>query len=98
MSDQRVAGLENVPTLKEQGVDLSIGTWRGLGVPKGTPQDVVDVLSNSTKKIAEEPSFRESLAKINLGHSYADANAFKTMIDQDSALFKTLVDKLDLKN
>lgn len=32
MSDGRVPGFESVPTLKERGVDLSIGTWRGLGV------------------------------------------------------------------
>jgi tripartite-type tricarboxylate transporter receptor subunit TctC len=98
MSDDRVAGFEHVPTLKERNIDLSIGTWRGLAVPKNTPQDVVDVLSEATKKTAEEPGFRNSLAKINLGYAYADANAFKAAIDHDSELFKGLVGKLDLKN
>ena len=98
MSDQRVAGFENVPTLKERNIDLSMGVWRGLAVPKATPQDVVDVLSIATKKIAEEPGFRNSLGKINLGYSYADANAFKATIDQDSQRFKALVERLNLKN
>ena len=32
--------MPDVPTLKEKGVDLSIGTWRGLIVSQKTPQDV----------------------------------------------------------
>jgi tripartite-type tricarboxylate transporter receptor subunit TctC len=44
MSDTRIKGFEQVPTLKERGMDISIGTWRGLAVNKQTPPDVVAVL------------------------------------------------------
>ncbi|BDY99963.1 hypothetical protein MUTS16_10370 [Escherichia coli] len=30
MADERMKTMPDVPTLKEKGVDLSIGTWRGL--------------------------------------------------------------------
>ena len=42
--------MPDVPTLKEKGVDLSIGTWRGLIVSQKTPQDVVDVLAKAAKR------------------------------------------------
>jgi hypothetical protein len=41
MSDKRSAILPDVPTLKEKGIDLSIGTWRAIGAPAGTPDDTV---------------------------------------------------------
>ncbi len=36
--------MPNVPTFKENGVDIVYGAWRGVGVPKGTPADVVAIL------------------------------------------------------
>jgi len=97
MADQRVKGFETVPTLKERKIDLSIGTWRGLVVPKNTPQNVVDVLKVAAKKIAEEPAFMDTLARLNLGYGYLDDAAFKVVINQDRETFKALIAKLGLK-
>jgi len=46
---ERHSFLPDVPTLKESGVDVdnSSVNFRGLMVPKGTPQDVIDYLSSS---------------------------------------------------
>lgn len=46
---QRSPVLPNVPTLKELGYELLIGTWQGYSVPKGTPPDRVRVLSEALK-------------------------------------------------
>lgn len=97
MADQRVKGFENVPTLKERKIDLSIGTWRGLGVAKGTPPDVVKTIEAFTKKAAEEPIMREVMDKLNLGYSYADGATFKAQMVRDNETFKQLVTKLNLK-
>jgi tripartite-type tricarboxylate transporter receptor subunit TctC len=98
MADQRVKGFEKVPTLKERNIDLSIGTWRGLAAPKNTPPEVVAYLKNVTLKASSEPAFREVLEKQNLGFSYADEAAFKANMAKDSAYFKTLMGKLNIKN
>ena len=37
MADSRVPAYGDVPTLREQGTDWSMGGWRGVGVPSGTP-------------------------------------------------------------
>jgi tripartite-type tricarboxylate transporter receptor subunit TctC len=98
MADRRSPGFEDVPTLKERNIDLAIGTWRGLGVPKDTPQEVVDLLVATAKKAADEPAFRESLAKAALGFSYADAAAFEAAIEQDREYFKQLTSKMSTQN
>jgi len=96
MADQRLAAFDKVPTLKEKGVDLSVQTWRGIVVPKKTPQDVQDVLRAAAKKTAEDPAFKEQLAKMNMTYAYLDAPTFKAAIDKDDVFFKTLMTKLGL--
>jgi tripartite-type tricarboxylate transporter receptor subunit TctC len=98
MAEQRVKGFDKVPTLKERGIDLVIGTWRGIAAPKNTPPDVVAYLKDLSQKAANEPAFREVLQKQNLGFSYADDVAFKANMAKDNAYFKALMGKLDLKN
>lgn len=98
MADQRVGGLfEKVPTLKERGIDLSIGVWRGLAVPKATPPDIVATLGTVAAKTADDAAFREVLAKANLGWAYADAAAFQKVIDKDRAFYAELVPRLGLQ-
>ena len=97
MADERVKGFENVPTLKEKGLDISIGTWRGLAVPKGTPPEIVAALRAATAKTAQEPAFREALQKQNMGYAYADGDAFYAVMARDHAFYKALIQKLGLK-
>ena len=44
ISPQRNPALPDIPTLREQGLDMVVGSWQGLFVPKGTPQPVVNKL------------------------------------------------------
>jgi tripartite-type tricarboxylate transporter receptor subunit TctC len=38
LAPQRLASAPDVPTTKELGYDVSVGTWRGFGVPLATPR------------------------------------------------------------
>ena len=50
---ERHSFLPDVPTLKELGIDVdnSSVNFRGLMVPKGTPQSVIDYLANTVPKM-----------------------------------------------
>ncbi|HSW19513.1 MAG TPA: tripartite tricarboxylate transporter substrate binding protein [Ramlibacter sp.] len=97
MSDERIKGFENVPTLKEKGVDVSVGTWRGLGVAKNTPPEIVAVLRAATAKTVQEQSLRDALDKQNMGYAYADGPAFGAVMAKDHAFYRALIQKLGLK-
>jgi tripartite-type tricarboxylate transporter receptor subunit TctC len=97
MSEQRIKGFEQVPTLKERGMDISIGTWRGLAVNKATPPDVVAVLRTATAKVAREPGLLEALDKQNMGYAYAEGDQFGAVMAKDHAFYKGLIQKLGLK-
>ena len=97
MADERIKGFENVPTLKEKGLDISIGTWRGLAVPKGTPPEVVAALRAATAKTVQEQSLRDALEKQNMGYAYAEGPAFASVMARDHAFYRGLIQKLGLK-
>jgi len=96
MADERSKAFPDVPTLKEKGIDLSVATWRGIVVPKKTPAPVVETLRKASKAAAEEPAFREQLAKMNLTWAYADGPEFGAAMQKDNAFFKDLMTKLGM--
>ena len=98
MSDKRIKGFEAVPTLKERNIDLSVGSWAGLGVPKNTPAQAVNYLKMVAAKTITEPALLETMDKLLLNPAYADDVAFKSQMMRDSEYFRVLVDNLKLKN
>jgi tripartite-type tricarboxylate transporter receptor subunit TctC len=58
----RIAYLPDTPTAKEQGLDVEVTQYRFMTVPKGTPQEVKDKLTEgmqATFKTAAYKSFNE---------------------------------------
>ncbi len=97
MSDQRMPGVfAQTPTFKERGIDLTVGAWRGLVAPKGTPDNVVKTLKDMARKAGNEASFRETLEKTNLGWSYGEGDVFLKQILADREMFKGILAKLDV--
>lgn len=98
MADRRLpAPYEKVVTFKEKGTDLVVGTWRGLALPLQTPPEVVKYWRDVTRKMAEDPAFREALLKANLQPAYMDGDQFQTFMNSQSAYFKNLLASVDLK-
>jgi len=44
ISPERNTAYPEIPTMREQGFNMAVGSWQGLFVPKGTPQPVVNRL------------------------------------------------------
>src|SRR6185295_3398522 len=53
----RDPALPDVPTAKEQGVDVSLEAWRGIAVPKGTPKPVIAALESSIRLTVNSQEF-----------------------------------------
>lgn len=53
------------------GIDVSIGTWRGFALKKGTPQEIVDILAKTFEKIYNSEEYkkyeRENLLNLRPG-------------------------------
>lgn len=61
VSDQRSTILPDVPTMREQGYDMHVGSWQGVFAPKGTPRAVVDKLFNAAQQTMKSPEVQKRL-------------------------------------
>jgi len=90
-SNERWAGLPDVPTMKEQGYeDSAAAIWIGAFAPAGTPQEIVDKLSANIAKAVEDKKVVDQLYGVGLvpvGSTPAEA---KTTLDTDIAKWKAL--------
>ena len=85
MADKRLDIFPDVPTLKESGVNWSFGVWRGILVPKGTPDNVVAVLERSLEKAYKNPKYKEFMDKTGLGMVWRSGAEFDKFIAADDA-------------
>ncbi len=61
-SERRLPGFPDVPTFRELGGDWVDGAYRGVGVPKSTPEDLRRKISDIFSEINKDPEFRQKMA------------------------------------
>ena len=88
---QRVPGID-VPTLKEQGINVEIGNWRGVFGAAGITPAQRDELTNRVIKATKSKAWTDALAKNNWTPALLTGKAFDEFVDKDfSALRATMV-------
>lgn len=96
-SDRRSATFPNVPTLKEQGIDLSIQFWIGLFAPAGTPGPIVKLLEAEIAKAVVHPQTVKSMAQLGLEPASSTSEAFARQISQETASWSALAKQKNIK-
>jgi tripartite-type tricarboxylate transporter receptor subunit TctC len=83
--------LPNVPTLKELGVNVDIGTWFGLLAPARTPKDVVARLNTEVVKILNSADFKKQMQEIGAQPVGNSADEMARQIREETQKFAGLV-------
>lgn len=89
--------LPNVPTLREQGVDVEVGSWFGVFAPKGTPREIVERVAAALARGTQSPGVEGQLARMSLYPDYRGPEAFARQIRDDIASYKSLIERTGLK-
>jgi len=55
VAPERSPTMPEVPTMREQGFDMAVGSWQGIFVPVGTPRPVIDVLFKAVTQSMADP-------------------------------------------
>ena len=61
--DKRSSTMPDVPTLKEQGIDVSAHAWWGILAPAGTPRPIIDKLVAELNKAIAQPDVKKVLTE-----------------------------------
>ena len=94
----RSAALPDVPTLKENGVDVALAAEFGFFLPKGTPPDVIAKLDAALAKAIQSDDFKDFAARAREVAAYLPGPEYQKAVDTERGVFVRLVPKLGLGN
>jgi tripartite-type tricarboxylate transporter receptor subunit TctC len=88
LTASRLAGLPNLATAREQGIDVVVTKFRGLAGPRNLPPNVLKAWEEGIRTVLADPAYRkeylrESLTPAPMGHE--EAGAFTASFANDVA-------------
>ncbi|WP_426958622.1 hypothetical protein [Muricoccus radiodurans] len=87
-TDARLPAMPQIPTVKGSGVDLAVTKFRGLGGPKGVPNEIAVLWESALRRLPDDPADRATSVKESLGPRLlgrAEARSFTTEFSQGIA-------------
>ena len=88
---------DGIPSLKEQGVDVVLGNWRGVFGAPGITAAQRDALVAAVKTASDSPAWKESLTKYGWDPVYLGGDAYKTFVDEDTKRITAILESLGLR-
>ena len=82
MAEKRWDQAPDVPTFKEQGFDVVMGSQRGMGAPANFPEEAKNKLSEAIGKAVNDPEFQETAKKIYLPLRFMPADEYAAFLNQ----------------
>jgi len=89
--------LGDVPTAREQGIDVSLEAWRGIAVPKGTPKAVVAALEEAIRKTSASLDFAQASERLGVRPAFMPAEEFGDLIAKEDAELARIMRLIGLK-
>lgn len=97
--DQRRTDYPNVPTLKAQGIDVSLDYIAGILAPKGLPPDIEAKLTETLKQATRrhEDSMRQGVARAEMSYLDMDGPELRRQWTSRKAWFDAVAPRLKLE-
>jgi tripartite-type tricarboxylate transporter receptor subunit TctC len=89
--------LGDVPTAREQGLDVSLEAWRGIAAPKGMPKSAIATLEAAIRKTAEGPDFVQACEKLGVRPAFMPPAEFGSLIAKEDVELARIMQLIGLK-
>jgi putative tricarboxylic transport membrane protein len=93
----RDPALPEVPTAREQGIDVSLEAWRGIAVPRGTPRAAISALEGAIRRTVESGEFRKGSDNLGVRPAFLPADEFSVLVAKEDASLSRLMQLIGLK-
>jgi len=97
LSAKRDAAFPQVPTAREQDINVGAELWRGIAVPKGTPRKVIAQLEDAIRKTVASPEFVKSSENLAVNPAFLPAAEFGKVVAREDAEIAQMMRGLGLK-
>jgi tripartite-type tricarboxylate transporter receptor subunit TctC len=97
LSATRDRSFPDVPTAQEVGLSAVAELWRGVVVPRGTPQRIVAKLEDIVRSTVLDPEFARAAEKLLVTPAFLPAAEFGKLIAKEDAEIGKAVATLGLK-
>jgi hypothetical protein len=88
----------DIPTLKELGYKrMGFTLWNGLLAPSGTPQNIIQTLSNAAQKAAQATELVQSMTQQNIQAIANSPEDFSTLIKQEQTRYSQIVKESNIQ-
>jgi putative tricarboxylic transport membrane protein len=85
-----------IPTLKEEGVDVTFFNWRGLFAPPGIRDADLKALSEAVEKMVASPAWKAEVTKRQWVDLYQPAAEFASFLKSDRTQMQGILTDLGL--
>jgi tripartite-type tricarboxylate transporter receptor subunit TctC len=93
---ERVEFLPDVPTAKEEGLDVEVSQYRFMTVPKGTPKEVQDTIAEAMQATFKTEAYKSFNKQNNLTPLEIPGDEVVTMLEEDKKRYADLVKQYDI--
>ena len=90
LTEERVPGFDDIPTAKEQGIDVVAVNWRGLYIPKDVSDETFNMWAERLQKVADSDEWAEAMAANGLAPFTKVGGDFQSYVDGVVAEIRTL--------
>ena len=94
LAPERLEFLPDVPTAKEQGVNVIASQTFALMGPKGIPQEAIDKIAAATQKTLQNPECKKKLLNLNLIINYKTGRALQEHVNETHEKIAAVAKKL----
>lgn len=81
LTEERVSGFDDIPTAKEQGIDVVAVNWRGLYVPKDISDEDFETWGAKLQAVADSDEWKEAMAANGLAPFTKVGGDFQNWVD-----------------
>ncbi|MFM1990882.1 MAG: hypothetical protein RJA99_3839 [Pseudomonadota bacterium] len=89
--------IDGIASLKEQGVDVELGNWRGIFAAPGITPAQRDTLIAAVRAGTESAAWKESLQKYGWDAAFLPGDDYRKFVDEDVKRITTIIDSLGLR-
>ncbi len=87
---------KNIPTMKEQGINVTFDLFRGAFGPPGMSDEARDYLAKAFGKMAETSPWKNACAKYQWQNFYAPADQWKKYLEEQTLSLGSLLKEMGL--